>query len=347
MRSMKITLRRMTIIALLALTPSPAWSQNGEANSNGNGDGNAAAAAAADAHADVRSPRATMQTFLEAVAKVNEDRGNEAARARLFRTLELPSAQGDARIEQALDLWGVLNKLGEINPQTMLPDDAAAEQQKLTSFEFFPENPNPAAKAIFDDELQQLGDPPGAITLTRAADGAWKFSAETFNQLVPLLDYFEQAEAEVGPANLTERSLQRQFRKWLPDWARQQVVIEVWQWIGLLVVIFLAVLVDLVARLAIAPVLRRLVRRHVGETDDQSVRRGVLPKDKVRMATFGTISLSIFACAVLCILGVWGFSDDGTPWRALASLGIIAGAMVAFTVVNEIFGQTVKEPAVH
>jgi len=95
------------------------------------------------------------------------------------------------------------------------------------------------------------------------------------------------------------------------------------------------------------PQLKRSPEFKPKRPETKSVRRGVLPKDKVRMATFGTISLSIFACAVLCILGVWGFSDDGTPWRALASLGIIAGAMVAFTVVNEIFGQTVKEPAFH
>jgi len=70
-------------------------------------------------------------------------------------------------------------------------------------------------------------------------------------------------------------------------------------------------------------------------------RKGVLPKQAVRTASFGVISLSLFACAALCLLAVWDYTTEGVPWRAVASLGIIAGTMVAFSVVNEVFGEKI------
>ena len=64
-------------------------------------------------------------------------------------------------------------------------------------------------------------------------------------------------------------------------------------------------------------------------------RRGVLPRRRVRVAAFAVIAAAIFACGVLCLLAVWDFAKSGTAWRALASLGVVAGTMGAFSVVNE------------
>ena len=68
--------------------------------------------------------------------------------------------------------------------------------------------------------------------------------------------------------------------------------------------------------------------------------RGVLPFRAVRVLAFGVISLAIFACAFVGILAVWDFAAQDNAWRALATLGIIAAAMVAFVVVNEVFGAS-------
>lgn len=67
--------------------------------------------------------------------------------------------------------------------------------------------------------------------------------------------------------------------------------------------------------------------------------RGVLPRRGVRTAAFGIISLSIFACGALCLLAVWDYAAQGVPWRAITSLGIVAGTMGAFAFVNELFGE--------
>lgn len=68
-------------------------------------------------------------------------------------------------------------------------------------------------------------------------------------------------------------------------------------------------------------------------------RKGVLPIKAVRTVAFGVISLSIFGCGGLCLLAVWDATTSGVPWRALASLGIVAGTMGAFAVTNELFGE--------
>ena len=71
----------------------------------------------------------------------------------------------------------------------------------------------------------------------------------------------------------------------------------------------------------------------------QVKRKGVLPRRAVRTAAFGIISLAIFACGALCLLAVWDYTTGGVPWRAITSLGIVAGTMGAFAVANDFFGE--------
>ena len=75
--------------------------------------------------------------------------------------------------------------------------------------------------------------------------------------------------------------------------------------------------------------------------------RGVLPYRIVRVLAFAIISLSIFTCAFVCLMAVWDYADRDTAWRALTSLGIIAGAMIAFVMVNEVFGSSLKSSTDH
>ena len=68
---------------------------------------------------------------------------------------------------------------------------------------------------------------------------------------------------------------------------------------------------------------------------------GVLPSAMVRKFAFAVISAAIFACTVICLLAVWDVAGDGSAWKALTSLGIITGGVLAFLVANEVFGLPV------
>jgi hypothetical protein len=69
-------------------------------------------------------------------------------------------------------------------------------------------------------------------------------------------------------------------------------------------------------------------------------RLGVLDPRRVRMAAFGTIVLSLFGTAALCILSVWDYVHHDVGWRAIATFVIVIATMAAFTLVNEFFGAS-------
>jgi hypothetical protein len=85
--------------------------------------------------------------------------------------------------------------------------------------------------------------------------------------------------------------------------------------------------------------MRQDVAEQWGPAPARRKRRGVLPRKAVRTTAFGIISLAIFACGGLCLLAVWDYTSSGVPWRAITSLGIVAGTMGAFAFVNELFGE--------
>lgn len=71
-------------------------------------------------------------------------------------------------------------------------------------------------------------------------------------------------------------------------------------------------------------------------------RRGVIPAHQVRLLSFVVISLSLFWSAGLCMLAVWDKAEGDVAWRAITSLGVIAGTMFAFTLLNETFGKKLE-----
>ena len=58
----------------------------------------------------------------------------------------------------------------------------------------------------------------------------------------------------------------------------------------------------------------------------------------MRFVSFAVITLALFGAAVLCVLAIWDYTTRGNAWRAMATLGVIVGTMLAFTVLNEVFG---------
>jgi hypothetical protein len=67
-------------------------------------------------------------------------------------------------------------------------------------------------------------------------------------------------------------------------------------------------------------------------------RKGVFDPKRVRFLSFCVIALGLFATALLSVLAIWDYASRDTAWRALATLGVVAGTMLIFTVINEMFG---------
>ena len=91
-----------------------------------------------------------------------------------------------------------------------------------------------------------------------------------------------------------------------------------------------------------------LARRLADDEDDRPCRRppafrrkpeGVLPRGAVRKVGFGVIALSMLTAAVVCILAIWDYAQREVAWKAVSTLGVIGLFMLAFTVLNELFGS--------
>ncbi|QNN21600.1 mechanosensitive ion channel family protein [Planctomycetales bacterium ZRK34] len=244
------------------------------------------------------SPRDTLSTFLESMNRVETDRTDEAAWERIYSTLEIPKSAGSARKEVAWQLLGVFNSLGKIDPQTMTPGVDEIKTDKLKNFEFFPDNPRPAAQKIIKPALSQLGEAPSSVIIHRVDSGAWKFAGESLDQIPQLYGWISERGVRYG-LDIRQRSASAWIRSMVPGSLKGRFVLgmEAWQWLGLLGLAFICVCIDLTARVLISPVAKRLVNRYLGAPDDD------LLKTTVRPMGFG-----LGAAAFLLLVNLLGLS---------------------------------------
>lgn len=69
--------------------------------------------------------------------------------------------------------------------------------------------------------------------------------------------------------------------------------------------------------------------------------KGVFNARRVRFTSFVAIALGLFATSMVCLLAIWDYATTDTAWRALSTLALIAGTMLIFTFINEMFGAKV------
>jgi hypothetical protein len=70
-------------------------------------------------------------------------------------------------------------------------------------------------------------------------------------------------------------------------------------------------------------------------------RKGVFDPRRVRFCSFVVIALGLFVTATFCVLAIWDYATRDTAWRAVATLGVVAGTMFTFTAINEMFGKRI------
>ena len=67
-------------------------------------------------------------------------------------------------------------------------------------------------------------------------------------------------------------------------------------------------------------------------------RRGLINPTKVRILSFVVITLCIIISVVACILAIWDFTKQDALWRTIATCIVIAGGMMAFGIINALYG---------
>lgn len=216
------------------------------------------------------SPRNTIETFLINSNRLAEDPKDGTAKRLVLKTLEAPETAGDERLNIAVKLLGVMNALGRIDVETMAPGVKEVTKQNVSRFEFFPDNSYPAAARLIREAISEIGSaPPGKIILERMDSGEWKFSSETVDGIGQTWSWIGQRGVRHG-IDVGEYSTDERLRRALiPEVLKGRFVLglELWQWVGLFAIVFLALLIDYASRVVLRPPVRWLLRRSTGETD--------------------------------------------------------------------------------
>ncbi len=216
------------------------------------------------------SPLATMYTFLGAMSRVRRE-GKDAWKDALA-CLDLPkgTAREGAR-ELAAELLGILNRLGEITPDS-LRDRQYVEKWGLRRFCFFPQ-------ALVHDWVPEKIRKAGRIEFVRLPTGEWKFSKRTLQGLDKL--YTAIAPLRVLAGSVDERSLS------IPLWIRSKLPsaltsgeilsLEYWQWLGIFLVLLLGVVLDRLVRFFLGLLARRLLKSGHTFVKEETLTRAVRP----------------------------------------------------------------------
>jgi hypothetical protein len=66
--------------------------------------------------------------------------------------------------------------------------------------------------------------------------------------------------------------------------------------------------------------------------------RGFVNPQLVKMITFSVLCLGLVSCTVLIILAIWGYAQNDTVWKSVATIVVVMISVALFSVINEKFG---------
>jgi len=282
------------------------------------------------------SPRDTIRTFLASMAVLKQDPKRETAWDTVFDAMALPVAIGNLRKDVAWKLHAVYTGLALPDATQLAYASEEVTKEKLDRFEFFPNNPNATWRTRLQPVLTELGRPPAAILLMKGDDGAWQFASETLGNINRLYGWIEPRLAKAD-GGVEEVSGSTGVRRLVPKALKNRFILELelWQWLGLLIAIFLAVTADFAARLALQPALARLVRRYVGEATPETVRAAVRP-----------LGLLVAAVAFLLLINLLGLPGLALTIAVVAArlLLVVGGTWLAWAATDLIANTYVRRP---
>ncbi|MHC4429993.1 MAG: mechanosensitive ion channel family protein, partial [Planctomycetota bacterium] len=257
-----------------------------------------ALAPALGAGPDLSSPRATFDTFLRAMIDAKKGRSDRVEDA--IACLDLASISSLVRGEApkiARDLKTYLDKIERID----------LEQLPLE---------------VEDDHWIYRRTTEGEISLVRAGAGGWRLSTRTIESLPALLESVRDRAFVAGIEG--GGGVPRTVADWLRDrmpsaLAGRVFILENWQWLALVALVFFGVVVDRLVRLILGAWLRRLLGaserlREKGADISFEKPMGILAMALFWWLTLGLLDLTLNALTVLKLAaqlvmsaaGVWG-----------------------------------------
>ncbi|MCG8056384.1 MAG: mechanosensitive ion channel family protein [Candidatus Thiodiazotropha endolucinida] len=209
----------LLFLLLLSLFSQPLWAEESKANADTEQSENTPA----PIPQTLKSPRATMETFLHAMNDIK--RGAPERIDAAITTLDLSAINSLVRKEQGSDLaWMLI----EVMDRTRVVD-----LKKV---------PNHSDGPTYLFHSYQHGD----IRITRTESGAWLFDQNTISQLPAIMDEVAETQRVDGKqAESSKIPWHIRFRQQIPaSFKATTFLLPNWQWLGLLFTIMLGVVAD-------------------------------------------------------------------------------------------------------
>ncbi|NOY07193.1 MAG: mechanosensitive ion channel, partial [Chlorobi bacterium] len=225
---------------------------------------------------DRSSPRATFASFLENMVAYGKEQSGESGR----QYLELATS--------CLDLSSV--------PSSLRPDVGPKLARDLKNF-------LDKYEMVVIDELPEKWDSDyflwrkpiadGEISLARDSMGTWRFSTATIESLPALLDFVkdknvvEGVEATVQPASFTDW-----LRKKLPpSLTDRALLLENWQWLALLIIVFIGLIIERVVNVILSYWIGKLLMKTHTRVKFKVESHVIRPAGFLVMAVFWSLML--------------------------------------------------------
>ncbi len=252
------------------------------------------------------SPRTTMFTFLSAISDFNDAQSPAGARVGIEQAILCLDIEPDLPYETkrniAFDLYTVLGRIGMVS-ESQLPESLDEHR-----FVYYPQS-QIVTHAIFSSK-----HPGFSIALASDDLGNWRFDRATIEKIY---DFAIATETERTLAGIVlDQTLIGKIRSTVPASLKGSTALglEYWQWIGILVVIFVGLIVDLFVRMILRAFWHRFEIQRGREVEKESLKRAVRP--------FG----------LLATAGIWYLALDLGLLPPSATIVLIVAVRVVFMV---------------
>ena len=245
------------------------------------------------------SPRATMDTFLDAMRATRD--GDDARIDEAISTLDLSAVNPLVRAEKGRDLAWTLQ---EVLDRTRIPDPKTFST---------PTTGKPFVFHIYSK---------GRVEIVFNPQAGWRFSAATVAALPAILDELSDTERvdATGRSETTRLPIHLRLRALVPtNWKAPGFILERWQWLGLLTVILAGVVLDKFVSLLLSMVVRvwrtRIAKAAFHNVADSILRPfGLMAMAFTWWAGLNLLGLPASALVILlvsvkflaCVSTVWG-----------------------------------------
>lgn len=226
----------------------------------------------------LKSPQATMRTFIEAMDEVKKNSGSSRAYfEQAIRTFNLSEVEENAR-----DMTGRLSAERLVNTF-----------DRITKIDYthVPSNPN-GSKWYFRKQTIPDGNSTieAEISIEKNADGAWRFTPETVRTLGAM--YASVSHLQVVDGVIEYKNWRTRLKRHLPAWTSEDfLMFTKGQWLGFILIFVVAIIALSLVRFLTTLYIRDMVRKEQLNFKD---------KDHYK----ATLAFGLLAFSLVCMGGV-------------------------------------------